>query len=68
MYTFGILLVLAMATFIVCVYAAVSHYTYQDSLQLVRVYVKPCATVFVRKVEGGHAQCYYTPLSQYAIN
>lgn len=70
MYTFGILLVLAMVTFVVCVYAAVSHYTYQDSLQMVRVYVKPCANVFlVRKVEKGRIyRCTYTPLSQYALN
>ena len=70
MYVFGIVLVLAIVTFVVWVYGAVSHYTYQDSLQMVRVYVKPCATAFLvqRPKKKGEKKQYYVPLSECAIN
>ena len=70
MYSFGILLILAMSAFTMVMYAALAHYAYKNRLKTVRVYVKPCVTVFLvpQWENGKHKKRYYTCMSTYAVN
>lgn len=70
MYSFGILLILAMSAFTVVMYAALAHYAYKNRLRTVRVYVKPCVTVFLipHWENGKRKKHYYTCTNSCAVN